>query len=50
VLNPGETTDLFFVADGTGGHVFAASSAEQVKNVANWRKIEQQNGSRPPSH
>jgi len=50
VLNPGETTDLFFVADGTGGHVFAATSAEQVKNVANWRKIEQQNGSRPPSH
>ncbi len=39
VLNPLETKDLFFVADGTGGHVFAATIAEQTKNVAKWRKI-----------
>ena len=42
VLNPADTKDLYFVADGTGGHVFAATSDEQVKNVARWRKIEKQ--------
>jgi UPF0755 protein len=40
VLNPGETKDLYFVANGTGGHAFAATQAEQDKNVAIWRKIE----------
>jgi UPF0755 protein len=42
VLNPATSNDLFFVANGTGGHVFSASVAEQNKNVANWRKIEKQ--------
>ena len=42
VLNPAVTNDLYFVANGTGGHVFAATEAEQIKNVAAWRKIEQQ--------
>jgi UPF0755 protein len=41
VLNPGETRDLYFVANGTGGHTFAATQAEQDKNVAIWRKIEE---------
>lgn len=41
VLNPGETKDLYFVANGTGGHTFAATQAEQDKNVAIWRKIEE---------
>ena len=40
VLNPMITDDLYFVADGTGGHVFAATLAEHKRNVANWRKIE----------
>ncbi|MEM9421204.1 MAG: endolytic transglycosylase MltG [Pseudomonadota bacterium] len=40
VLNPLETKDLYFVADGTGGHVFAKSLAEHNRNVAQWRKIE----------
>jgi UPF0755 protein len=51
VLDPADTKDLFFVADGTGGHVFTASGAEQAKNVAQWRKIEkEQNGSKPAPH
>jgi UPF0755 protein len=40
VLNPLETDDLFFVADGTGGHVFAATLADHERNVRNWRQIE----------
>lgn len=42
VLNPPVTTELFFVADGSGGHVFASSFAEHQKNVARWREIEKQ--------
>jgi peptidoglycan lytic transglycosylase G len=45
VLNPDDTKDLYFVADGTGGHVFAATADEQAKNVAKWRKIEKQHES-----
>jgi len=40
VLSPAHSTDLYFVADGTGGHVFAATKAEQDRNVARWRQIE----------
>ena len=42
VLNPAKTKDLYFVADGTGGHAFAPSLAEHNRNVANWRKIERE--------
>ena len=42
VLKPAKTKDLYFVADGTGGHVFSASLAEHNRNVAKWRKIERQ--------
>jgi UPF0755 protein len=42
VLKPPRTSELFFVADGTGGHAFAASFAEHQKNVARWREIERQ--------
>ncbi|MEE2567185.1 endolytic transglycosylase MltG [Hyphobacterium marinum] len=44
VLNPLDTNDLFFVADGTGGHAFAATYREHQRNVANWRRIERQRG------
>ncbi|HEX4081000.1 MAG TPA: endolytic transglycosylase MltG [Rhizomicrobium sp.] len=40
VLNPEHSADLYFVADGTGGHAFAASKAEHDRNVARWRQIE----------
>lgn len=40
VLNPLETDDIFFVADGTGGHVFAKTLREHNNNVKKWRKIE----------
>ena len=40
VLNPEETSALFFVADGTGGHVFSDTLREHLKAVRNWRKIE----------
>jgi UPF0755 protein len=39
VLNPEASDDLYFVANGTGGHVFSATMAEHEKNVANWRRI-----------
>ncbi len=40
VLDPPETTELFFVASGSGGHLFSSTIEEHVKNVARWRKIE----------
>lgn len=42
VLNPAQTNDLYFVADGTGGHAFASSLSDHDKNVQNWRQIERQ--------
>jgi UPF0755 protein len=44
VLNPPSTNDLFFVADGTGGHVFAPTYEQHNKNVAKWRAIEKARG------
>ncbi len=40
VLHPLETNDLYFVADGTGGHAFADNLPEHLKNVKKWRRIE----------
>lgn len=42
VLNPPKTDELFFVADGKGGHAFASDFAGHQKNVARWREIERQ--------
>jgi UPF0755 protein len=42
VANPSRTDDIFFVANGTGGHVFAKTLDEHNQNVARWRQIEKQ--------
>lgn len=42
VLNPPVNNNLFFVADGTGGHVFAETYEEHDKNVQKWRAIRAQ--------
>jgi UPF0755 protein len=40
VANPSRTKDLYFVADGSGGHVFSESYDQHQKNVARWRQLE----------
>ena len=44
VLHPAPTKALYFVADGTGGHVFAETLAEQNANVAKWYALRRQRG------
>ncbi len=45
-LNPAQTNNLFFVADGTGGHAFAETLAGHEANVRKWRSIQRQRGER----
>jgi UPF0755 protein len=40
--NPSRTRELYFVADGTGGHAFAENYETHQRNVARLRLIEQQ--------
>jgi UPF0755 protein len=47
VMNPLATDEYYFVADGTGGHVFARTLDEHNRNVANWRKLKRANESKP---
>jgi UPF0755 protein len=40
--NPARTRDLYFVADGTGGHAFTETYDQHQKNVARLRSMEKQ--------
>jgi len=40
--NPARTRDLYFVADGTGGHTFTETYDQHQKNVAKLRAMEKQ--------
>ena len=44
VLDPAPTQAIYFVADGTGGHVFANTLAEHNANVAKWRALRKARG------
>jgi peptidoglycan lytic transglycosylase G len=47
VANPARTKDLYFVADGSGGHVFSETYEQHQKNVAKLRVLER-NDAAPP--
>jgi UPF0755 protein len=40
VLNPAQTNDLYFVADGNGGHIFSETLKDHNAAVQTWRKLE----------
>jgi UPF0755 protein len=44
VLHPAATKALYFVADGSGGHVFADTLAQHNANVAKWYALRRQRG------
>lgn len=44
VLHPAKTEAIYMVADGSGGHAFAATLDEHNTNVAKWRKIRRERG------
>jgi UPF0755 protein len=44
VLNPAQTQALYFVADGTGGHVFGNTLAEHNANVQKWYALRRARG------
>jgi UPF0755 protein len=46
-LDPAPTPALYFVADGTGGHVFASTLAEHNANVERWRALRRARGETP---
>jgi UPF0755 protein len=47
--NPARTKDMFFVADGTGGHVFSETYNEHLRNVARLRALERGDRSSGPA-
>jgi UPF0755 protein len=51
VVNHSRTKDLYFVADGSGGHAFAETLEQHNRNVAKWRQVEaaRREQGRPPA-
>jgi UPF0755 protein len=49
VLHPADSDALYFVADGSGGHVFASTLEEHNRNVARWRRLQHDGGAQPPA-
>ncbi len=47
--NPARTKDLYFVADGTGGHIFSETYDQHQKNVARLRVLEKNSVTDPPT-
>jgi UPF0755 protein len=47
VARPAETDDLYFVADGSGGHAFARTEEEHNRNVARWRALPARDPAKP---
>lgn len=44
VLHPEQHDYIFFVADGSGGHLFSKTLEEHLRNAAQWRQIRKQQG------
>ncbi|WP_281201033.1 endolytic transglycosylase MltG [Belnapia rosea] len=49
VTRPATTEDLYFVADGSGGHAFARTLEEHNRNVARWREVERRRAEAAPA-
>jgi peptidoglycan lytic transglycosylase G len=48
--NPARTRELYFVADGTGGHAFAETYEQHLKNVARLRQSEAEPKDQAPAN
>lgn len=44
VLKPAKTKNLYFVADGSGGHKFAETYDQHIANVKKWRRFRLEKG------
>jgi UPF0755 protein len=44
VLDPAETDAMYYVADGTGGHVFSRTLQEHNANAERWARAAQSQG------